>query len=101
MLLSAILYGKRFETKFTEGKQVVKIYLLTRYIMKIEPRVFSIQHQTRVLSLTGMLNSAAMASIDFFLLNELVKKRSIGQLKHMPNNGGYLLALALLNFVHG
>ena len=53
-----------------------------------------------MLSLTGMLNSATMASIYFFLLNELVKKRGIGKLKHMPNNGGYLLALDLLNFVN-
>ena len=69
--------------------------------MIIEPRVFSIQHQARVLSLTGMLNSAAMASIYFFLLNELIKKRGIGKLEHMANNGGHLLALDLLNFVHG
>ena len=34
--------------------------------------VYIIHHQARVLSLTGMLNSAAMASIYFFLLNELV-----------------------------
>ena len=38
-----------------------------------------------------------MASIHFFLLNELVKKRGIGKLKHMPNNGRYLLALDLFN----
>ena len=34
------------------------------------------------------------------LLNELVKKRGIGKLKHMPNNGRYLFALDLLNFVN-
>ena len=77
-----------------------KIYLLTGFIMKIEPRVFSI-NQARVLSLTGMLNSATMASIYLFLLNQLVKKCSIGKLKHMPNNGRYLLALDLFTFVHG
>ena len=47
------------------------------------------------------VKSAAMASIHFFFLNELVIKRGIGQLKYMPNNGGYLLALDLFNFVHG
>ena len=47
-----------------------------------------------------MLNSATMASINFFLLNKLVKKRSIDKLEHMTNNSGYLLALDLLNFVH-
>ena len=47
------------------------------------------------------VKSAAMASINFFFLNEFVKKRGIGQLKHMPNNGRYLFALDLLNFVHG
>ena len=77
-----------------------KIYLLTGYIMIIEPHVFSIKHQPRVLSLTGMLNSATMASIYFFLLNELVKKRSLGKLKQMPNYGCYLLALDLFNFVY-
>ena len=66
----------------------------------IEPRAFSIQHQARVLSLTGMLNGAAMASIYFFLLNKLVKKRGIGKLEDMTNNGGYLLALDLFDFVH-
>ena len=47
-----------------------------------------------------MLNSATMASIYFFLLNEFVKKRGIGKLKHMPNNGHDLFALDLFNFVH-
>ena len=48
-----------------------KIYLLTGYIMIIEPRAFNIQHRARMLSLTGMLNSAAMAQTYLFLLNEL------------------------------
>ena len=53
-----------------------------------------------MLSLTGMLNSAAMAAIHFFLLNELVKKRGMGKLEYMTDNGGYLLALDLLNLVN-
>ena len=53
-----------------------------------------------MLSLTGMLNIATMASFNFFFLNKLVTKR-IGKLAHIPNNGGYLLALDVLNFVHG
>ena len=53
-----------------------------------------------MLSLTGMLNNATIASIYFIFLNELVKKRRIGKLEHMTNNGGYLLALDLFNFVN-
>ena len=68
--------------------------------MIIEPRVFSVKHQARVLSLARMLNSAALASIYFFLLNELVKKRGIDKLKHMANNRGYLLVLDLFNFIN-
>ena len=47
-----------------------------------------------------MLNSAAMASNYFFFLNELVTIRGIGKLEHMTNNGGYLLALDLFNFIN-
>ena len=42
-----------------------KIYLLTGYIMIVEPHVFSIKHQPRVLSLTGMLNSAPWHQFTF------------------------------------
>ena len=55
---------------------------------------------TSPIVIVGMLNSAAMESINFFLLNELVKKRSIGKLEHMANDHGYLLALNLFNFIN-
>ena len=47
------------------------------------------------------MNSAAMASIYFLLMNELVIKRGIGKLESMTDDREYFFALDLLNFVHG
>ena len=50
-----------------------------------------------MLSLTGMLESATMASSYLFLLNELVKNRGIGELEHII---GELEPIMVATFLH-
>ena len=52
-----------------------------------------------MLSLTWMMNSAAITAIHFLLVDDYVKHCRIRKLQQMTDNAGYPFALDFLNFV--